>query len=97
MGTTTIGVYGYHWYEHEWIYWVTVRPSLKIWFSLKELERVMRKVKTWTPDMVASERRFHRAYWLAANTMEMGGILHRAETVDPVDPDALADDELPKL
>ena len=86
-GTTTIGVYGYHWFEHEWIHWITFEPNLDVWINLIVSLGHLKKIKTWTREMVATERRFHRAYWLAANRMPLSTLLHRQPVQDAVDPE----------
>lgn len=36
----------------------------------------------WTRDMPPRDRRFHRGYWLAANSQPLGNLLNRAERGD---------------
>lgn len=75
--TTTIGVYGRFAHTHDEIHWTTITPSIPDLFK----ERMELSVKQkWDCDMPkASEKRFHRAYWLAANMLPLKGILNRCE------------------
>jgi hypothetical protein len=47
----------------------------------------LKKIKKWTKEMVATERRFHRAYWLAANRKPLSTLLHQKPVEDAVDPE----------
>ena len=76
--TTTIGVYGLHWNRHEEIHWTTVAKDVR-WLLLGCLQAGYIKLEhRWAfDDTDAGERRFHRAYWLAANRRDLGGLLNR--------------------
>ncbi|EUC41847.1 hypothetical protein COCMIDRAFT_40014 [Bipolaris oryzae ATCC 44560] len=72
--TTTIGVYGRYAHTHEEIHWTTITPWLVAPFT--ENTDLILKEK-WGFDMPkASDRRFHRAYWLAANMQPLKGLLN---------------------
>lgn len=77
--TTTIGTYGYHWREHQEIHWVTYAPGLGALFPMWEIEGSIKEVKKWTVDMKPIQKRFHRAYWLAANRRKLGNLLNTAK------------------
>ncbi len=81
--TTTIGVYGYHWYEHDEIHWTTLASDQRQLFAhLVQAGLIVEKHK-WTVDAdKATEKRFHRAYWLAANLRDLKGLLNRSESHD---------------
>ena len=92
--TTTIGVYGRYWNEADKeIHWKTFAPSIREhvqeflnsgYFSLKF---------KWRVDMdKASDRRFHRAYWHAANITSLKGLLNHAGDSEPSH-DVLNDEE----
>lgn len=92
--TTSIGVYGRFWYEHNAIHWKTFTPSIRHILQYYEQERYIREIEKWTPDMKPIEKRFHRAYWLAANLLPLRRILNRSDKRDtPHDlPDDVLDD-----
>lgn len=76
--TTTIGVYGLHWHMHAEIHWTTLASDVR-WLLLAGLQQAYIKLEhRWASDSPkASEKRFHRAYWLAANRRDLGGLLNR--------------------
>lgn len=89
--TTTIGVYGLHWNRHEEIHWTTVAKDVR-WLLLGSLQAGYIKLEhRWaSDDPNASERRFHRAYWLAANRRDLGGLLNRMPST-ATQPDLIED------
>lgn len=91
VATTTIGVYGFHWNKHEEIHWITVAKDVR-WLILGCLQGGYIKLEhRWAfDDPNASERRFHRAYWLAANRRELGGLLNRSPST-ATQPDLIED------
>ncbi|KAL1597998.1 hypothetical protein SLS60_008486 [Paraconiothyrium brasiliense] len=95
--TTTIGTYGYHHFEDDWIHWITFTPGLKTWLTAMENAGYIKKISEWTKAMQPRERRFHKAYWMAANRMEMGNLLRRAPLTGGMDPNAVDDDEFPHV
>tara|TARA_R110002003_G_scaffold58_12_gene5209 strand:+ start:6175 stop:6822 length:648 start_codon:yes stop_codon:yes gene_type:complete len=81
--TTTIGVYGAHWYEHEEIHWKTVTPHINYLLQWSvEIGAISIKKKWRCDEPKASEKRFHRAYWLAANLRDLKGLLNHGTTND---------------
>jgi hypothetical protein len=82
--TTSIGVYGHNWHEHNTIHWKTFAPDIRWLLDYCELEAGTTRVKQkWKFNMPwASERRFHRAYWLAASRGRMRGLLNRSPSKD---------------
>jgi hypothetical protein len=82
--TTSIGVYGHDWHEHNTIHWKTFAPDIRWLLHYCELGAGTIHVKQkWTFNMPrASERRFHRAYWLAATRKRMRGLLNRGPSND---------------
>jgi hypothetical protein len=92
--TTSIGVYGHNWYEHSTIHWTTFAPDIRALLQYCENQaRNIRVKQKWTINMTkASEKRFHRAYWLAATRNHLKGILNRGPS-DDVPHDAVEDDE----
>ncbi|KAI0620765.1 hypothetical protein TUN199_07251 [Pyrenophora tritici-repentis] len=92
--STSIGVYGRYAHEHDQIHWMTIAPCIKDLMA-GMLEKTVSKLKeTWKFDMPkASERRFHRAYWHAANMLPLKGLLN--SNMEPEKPhDALEDAEI---
>jgi hypothetical protein len=87
--TTTIGVYGLPYKQDSLIRWTTFSFDLRYGPTGNELstaERLglIKKVRSWSPDMKASEKRFHRAYWLSANRKPLGNLLnHGAFSPEP--------------
>jgi len=73
--TTTIGVYGRYWYQHSEIHWVTFAPGIADLLYSAEQQGCIARVQHWGCYMQAREKRFHRAYWLAANRLPLGGLL----------------------
>ncbi|EUC33780.1 hypothetical protein COCCADRAFT_4714 [Bipolaris zeicola 26-R-13] len=72
--TTTIGVYGRYAHTHEEIHWTTITPWRITQFRANPDFILKEK---WDFDMPkASDRRFHRAYWLAANMLPLKGLLN---------------------
>lgn len=78
--TTAIGVYGYHWYNHNNIHWKTFAPGIRWlldWCVENNGIRMKQKWKANEPK--ATERRFHKAYWLAANRQHLNNLLNHSE------------------
>ncbi|KAJ5065351.1 hypothetical protein J3E72DRAFT_371759 [Bipolaris maydis] len=72
--TTTIGVYGRYAHTHEEIRWTTITPWRAALFNASS-DLILKE--KWDFDMPkASDRRFHRAYWLAANMLPLKGLLN---------------------
>jgi hypothetical protein len=92
--TTSIGVYGYDWYDHTTIHWTTFAPGIRSLLRYCESEvRNIRVNQRWTVEMLnASEKRFHRAYWLAATRSPLGNLLKRGPSND-LPHDAMEDGE----
>ena len=77
--STTVGVYGRYWHDHNEIHWTTIAPGLRGLFDLCERTHFLREKHRWKVDMPkASDRRFHRAYWLAANCLGLGNLLNHS-------------------
>jgi len=79
--TTTVGVYGLHWKGDSLIRWTTFSPTLRFGDAGSELKQaeaqgLTREVRKWGPDMKASDKRFHRAYWMCANMLPLGNLLN---------------------
>jgi len=80
--TTSIGVYGYYWYDHSEIHWKTFSPGIKWLLDWCEDQNGIAVRMKWEVDMPkASDRRFHRAYWLAANRMHLRQLLNHSEAM----------------
>jgi hypothetical protein len=91
--TTSIGVYGRYWHQHNEIYWTTITPGIRDLFDFCERSAFIREKQRWRVDMAkASDRRFHRAYWLAANCLELGNLLNHGRGEDEAH-DAVGGDE----
>ncbi|KAF2249292.1 hypothetical protein BU26DRAFT_315921 [Trematosphaeria pertusa] len=73
--TTSIGVYGCYWYEHSEIHWKTFAPGLRSLIERVEAAGLIKEVQKWHIGMKATEKRFHRAYWLCANRIRLGNLL----------------------
>ncbi|KAF2994477.1 hypothetical protein E8E13_000786 [Curvularia kusanoi] len=81
--TITIGVYGYHWYEHSEIRWTTLASDQRALLTRCVGVGLIALKHKWSFDSSkAAEKRFHRAYWLAANRLKLGGLLNRRESDD---------------
>ncbi|KAF1969698.1 hypothetical protein BU23DRAFT_235960 [Bimuria novae-zelandiae CBS 107.79] len=93
LGTTTIGTYGFHWFEHDWIHWITFTPCQRAWLNLMVSLGHLRLVRTWGKEMPASERRFHKAYWIAANGAPLSTLLRQKEVENPEDPEKVEDED----
>lgn len=77
--TTTIGVYGI---EHDCIHWKTIAPGLKWIFdysSQPTVNTILLKHKYVSTETKAKEKRWHRAYYLAASRQALRGMLNRPE------------------
>lgn len=80
--TVTIGVYGYYWHQHNEIHWTTLASDQRhLFVQCIQGGWLVEKYK-WTYDAKPSERRFHRAYWMAANRLDMRGLLNRGPSND---------------
>lgn len=92
--TTSIGVYGRYAHTHEEIHWTTISPNVQD-FLIRCPDLTFKH--TWHVDMTkASEKRFHRAYWLAAKMLPLKGLLNHGLVPEkphdaPEDEDANAD------
>jgi hypothetical protein len=81
--TTTIGVYGLHWHKHDEIRWTTLANDMHLIFQESVRVGYLKLEYLWAfDDPKASEKRFHRAYWLAANRRDLGGLLNRMPSTD---------------
>jgi hypothetical protein len=81
--TTSIGVYGRHWHDHEEIHWKTFAPDIHWLLQWCEEQKCISVKQKWTRDMPqASEKRFHRAYWLAATRGPLRGLLNHGTMND---------------
>ncbi|CAO2654994.1 Nn.00g117270.m01.CDS01 [Neocucurbitaria sp. VM-36] len=76
--TTTVGVYGRYGHLHETeIYWKTFAPNIREKIDAAMYQGYFKLKYKWHIDMEkASEKRFHRAYWLAANMLPLKGLLN---------------------
>ncbi|KAH9882247.1 hypothetical protein J1614_001419 [Plenodomus biglobosus] len=86
--TTTIGVYGRYWYTHEEIHWTTFAPGITDVVATAMTQNLIAVTDTWSWDMPASQRRFHRAYWRAARMLGLGGLLGRRPGLEDRDEDS---------
>lgn len=83
VSTITVGVYGYHWYQHSEIHWTTLASDQRALVTQCVQAGFLTEQHKWTVDAVkASERRFHRAYWLAANQRDFKDLLNRGPSDD---------------
>lgn len=75
--TTSSTTFGFHQFNANKITWWTVDPGMgpAITTFLDEGRILLRGA--WGRNMRATEKRFHRAYWLAANDKPLGGLLNR--------------------
>ncbi|KAF2866346.1 hypothetical protein BDV95DRAFT_611804 [Massariosphaeria phaeospora] len=80
--TTSIGVYGYHWDDHDTIHWKTFAPDLRRLLDRLVADGVIREIEKWSFDMIAKEKRFHRSYWLSANMRPLNNLLNRERKKD---------------
>jgi len=89
--TTSIGFYGRFWQQTEEIIWKTFEPGFAWLLDYCKQNGAISVKQTWTfNNPRASERRFHRAYWLSARMEPTKDLLrHRgliydvqAETLD---------------
>ncbi|KAG9194748.1 hypothetical protein G6011_04783 [Alternaria panax] len=92
VSTTSIGVYGLYAHKHDEIHWTTIAPSIPEWFELCSDHGYLAIKQKWHTNMRASDKRFHRAYWLAANMLPLNRMLNNS--LAPEKPhDLLEDDE----
>ncbi|KAF2650591.1 hypothetical protein K491DRAFT_697157 [Lophiostoma macrostomum CBS 122681] len=68
----------------EEITWKTLVPGQQAVVEEALRGREIVEVGKWGVEMKASEKRFHRAYWLAANMRPLGGLLNRSGGRRPV-------------
>lgn len=78
VSTTT---FGYHESSVDSINWTTIAPGLRSLIDVWVTEGSIELAQKWHIDMLPKEKRFHRAYWKAANMLPLEGLLNRA----PVD------------
>jgi hypothetical protein len=80
VATTSFGFYPAHAdAEPDQIFWKTVSPSLKAVIEGKCVqEGELKEVAKWEVGMKPREKRFHRAYWVAANMLPLKNLLQRA-------------------
>ncbi|KAH7398559.1 hypothetical protein BKA66DRAFT_566154 [Pyrenochaeta sp. MPI-SDFR-AT-0127] len=78
--TTSIGVYGrYSNLQEKTIHWKTLAPNISDILQMCVDQEYIQVKQKWHVDMTkASDRRFHRAYWMAANMMPLKGLLGHA-------------------
>lgn len=75
--TITIGVYGYHWYTQSAIHWTTLASDQQLLIEQCVQAGFLVQKHKWPADAdKASEKRFHRAYWRAANRQNMKDLLN---------------------
>lgn len=80
--TVTIGVYGYHWYQHSKIHWTTLATDQRhLFVQCIQNGWLVEKYK-WAHDAKPTEKRFHQAYWLAAIRLDLRGLLNRGPSDD---------------
>ncbi|KAF2627234.1 hypothetical protein BU25DRAFT_411284 [Macroventuria anomochaeta] len=81
--TITIGAYGYHWYRHNEIHWTTLASDQRSLLAQCVQAGFLEEKHKWTFDAEkATEKRFHRAYWLAANRRDLKDLLNRGPSDD---------------
>ncbi|KAL1798628.1 hypothetical protein ACET3X_002665 [Alternaria dauci] len=88
--TTSIGVYGLYAHRHDEIRWTTIAPSISKWMQSCIDQGLLAIKQEWHPDMKASEKRFHRAYWLAAKMLPLNRMLNHSRA--PEKPHGLLED-----
>lgn len=90
--TTSTGVYGRHWHKHNEVYWMTFAPDIRWLIKHCEDQGGISVKRKWHCTMPkAADKRFHRAYWLAANKLHLGGLLNHGPLNDKPH-DAVEDD-----
>jgi hypothetical protein len=83
--TTSIGVYGRFWNEHSEIHWKTFAPDIKWLLAAAAQQGCISVTKQWKSDMAkASERRFHKAYFMAATMGPIKDLLRHGGLSDLV-------------
>ena len=92
--STSLGVYGRYAHAHNEIHWTTITPGISDLMAGMLEKGVTELKEKWSFDMLkASDKRFHRAYWLAASMLPLKGLLNnRMEAEKPHD--ALEDEEM---
>ena len=85
--STSLGVYGRYAHAHNEIHWTTITPGISNLMAGMLEEGVTELKQKWSfNEFKASEKRFHRAYWLAANMLPLKGLLNnRMEAEKPHD------------
>ncbi|KAF2010093.1 hypothetical protein BU24DRAFT_455247 [Aaosphaeria arxii CBS 175.79] len=80
FNTTSFGYY--HGADEDSIQWLTVSFGAQLEI-IDMLKNGVREAYRWRVSMRADEKRFHRAYWLAANMLPLGALLNRAAISPP--------------
>ncbi|KAH3909572.1 hypothetical protein HBH56_158320 [Parastagonospora nodorum] len=77
--TTSIGVYGRFWQDRDEMIWRTFAPGFSSLLDYCQHMGGISVKQTWKFDNPkASERRFHRAYWLSARMQPTKDLLHHS-------------------
>ncbi len=84
LSTVSIGCYGRYDNEIDEIHWRTFTPIVDECLFQYIKQGYFKVAFRWQRDMAsAHDRRFHRAYWLAANRLPLGGLLKRLRAKGP--------------
>jgi hypothetical protein len=75
--TTSIGCYGFYEQQHFDIRWTTVAMDLRELLKGLVDDGLITEAQKWHPNMKPLQKRFHRAYWLAATMSPLRTILNR--------------------
>ncbi|KAL5116515.1 hypothetical protein ACEQ8H_005636 [Pleosporales sp. CAS-2024a] len=83
--TSSIAVYGRFWHDHDEMHWTTFAPGIRALLEYCEKQGGIRVKHVWKwDDASAAERRFHRAYWLAASMLPVKDLLNHRGRMDQV-------------
>jgi hypothetical protein len=75
--TTSIGCYGFYEQQHFDIRWTTLAMDLRELLKGLVDEGLITEDQKWHPNMKPLQKRFHRAYWLAATMSPLKTMLNR--------------------
>ncbi|KAF2261369.1 hypothetical protein CC78DRAFT_570601 [Lojkania enalia] len=77
--STTFGLYVHSTFSYSEIIWKTFAPDLFSMIQELESEGYIHEAMKWHISMKPMEKRFHKAYWMAANmARNLGGLLNRS-------------------
>ncbi|KAH7116096.1 hypothetical protein B0J11DRAFT_618466 [Dendryphion nanum] len=77
LPTDSTITFGYYFDDENELNWTTSCPNLQMVLDHAEAYGEITVIQQWQAHMPPKLKRFHRAYWLAANRKPLGGLLNR--------------------